>query len=79
MKAEIIDKKSGSRRSAEDVRDVALDRPSVILLKLSPENVARYERRADDLILLLKDGQEIAIAGFFHQISRGRLRGAVGC
>lgn len=71
MKAEIIDKKSGSRRSAEDVRDVALDRPSVILLKLSPENVARYERRADDLILLLKDGQEIAIAGFFIRYPEG--------
>ncbi|PKP97812.1 MAG: hypothetical protein CVT74_12945, partial [Alphaproteobacteria bacterium HGW-Alphaproteobacteria-13] len=65
MNAEIIDKKSGSRRQAEDAQNIALDRPSVIFLKLAPEKVARYERRGDDLVLVLKDGQEITIPGFF--------------
>jgi hypothetical protein len=65
MTAEIIEKKNGSRRQADDMRNIALDRPSVVFLKLAPEKVARYERRGDDLVLVLKDGQEITIAGFF--------------
>ncbi|MGI9360094.1 MAG: Ig-like domain-containing protein, partial [Parasphingorhabdus sp.] len=65
MKSEIIDKKSGSRRDAENIQQVVLDRPSIIFLKLAPESVARYERRGDDMVLILKDGQEIPILGFF--------------
>ncbi|HET6537282.1 MAG TPA: Ig-like domain-containing protein [Sphingopyxis sp.] len=65
MKAEIIEKKNGSRRQTEDARNIVLDRPSVVFLKLAPENVARYERRGDDLVLVMKDGQELLIQGFF--------------
>ncbi|HEY8604778.1 Ig-like domain-containing protein, partial [Tsuneonella suprasediminis] len=65
MNAEIIDKKSGSRRSIDEGEKISLHRPSVIVLKLAPENVASYERRGDDLVLILKDGQEIAIDDFF--------------
>ena len=65
MNVEILDKKSGSRRTAEDTQPIALEHPSVILLKLAPEKVAHYERRGDDLVLVLKDGQEITIPGFF--------------
>lgn len=65
MKADLIDKKSGSRRQVENGQQISPDRPSVIVLKLAPEKVARYERRGDDLVLVLKDGQEIAITGFF--------------
>ncbi len=71
MNAEIIDKKSGSRRHVEDTLRVVLDRPSVIQLKLAPEKVARYERRGDDLVLVLKDGQEIAVHGFFVTYPEG--------
>ena len=65
VNVEIIDKANGSRRSAGDGQKIFLDRPSVVFLKLAPENVARYERRGDDLVLILKDGQEIAIQDFF--------------
>jgi hypothetical protein len=71
MKAEIIAKKSGSRRHTEDTQRIVLDRPSVIVLKLAPENVARYERHGDDLVLLLKDGREITIPGFFAKYPEG--------
>ena len=69
MKAIIIDKKSGARRQIDDGQLISTDRPAVVLLKLAPENVARYERRGDDLVLVLKDGQEIAIRGFFIKYS----------
>ena len=65
MKPQILDKKSGARRNIDDAHPITLDRPSVVFLKLAPEKVARYERRGDDLVLVLKDGQEIAIQGFF--------------
>ncbi|UBS31627.1 BapA prefix-like domain-containing protein [Altererythrobacter sp. N1] len=65
VNAEIIDKKSGSRRSIDEGEKISLHRPSVIVLKLAPENVASYERRGDGLVLILKDGQEIAIDDFF--------------
>ena len=71
MNAEILDKKNGSHRQVEDTRIIVLDRPSVIVLRLAPENVTRYERRGDDLVLVLKDGQEILIQGFFVKYSEG--------
>ena len=51
MKIEILNKKSGDRRLAEDVKGIVLDHPSVIMLKLAPEKVARFERRGEDLVL----------------------------
>nr|HAE93329.1 hypothetical protein [Hyphomonas atlantica] len=63
--AEIIDKANGSRRNVGEGSEIVLDRPSVIVLKLAPENVARYERRGDDLILILRGGQKIVIQDFF--------------
>jgi len=71
MQAEIITKKGGSRRHADDTQRIVLDHPSVIYLKLAPEKVARYERRGDDLVLVLNDGQEIAIPGFFLKYPEG--------
>ena len=65
MKPQILDKKTGARRDIDDIRHIALDRPSVVHLKLAPEKVARYERRGDDLVMTLKDGGEITIQGFF--------------
>ena len=67
MKAEIIAKKGATRRKIDDLQNLALQQPSVIVLKLAPESVARYERRGDDLELVLKDGQEVVIHAFFVQ------------
>ena len=65
MQAKVVDKKSGSHRVAENNQNIALDRPSVVVLKVAPEKVARYERHGNDLTLVLKDGQKIVIQGFF--------------
>jgi len=66
MEAKVISKKSGDRRS-EDTRNLELDSPSIVFLKLAPERVAHYERHGNDLVLILKDGQEITIHDFFAQ------------
>lgn len=66
MKAKVIHKKGGAQHTV-DLDKIALDRPSIVFLKLSPESVARYERRGDDLVLVLKDGQEIVLHDFFVQ------------
>ncbi|MEN5147647.1 BapA/Bap/LapF family prefix-like domain-containing protein, partial [Brevundimonas diminuta] len=71
MHADIIDKKSGSRRQVEDGQPISSNRPSVFRLKLAPESVARYVRRGDDLVLVLKDGQEIVILAFFVKYPDG--------
>lgn len=65
MKIQVLNKKNGAQREIDDLRGLVLNEPSVIFLKLAPENVARYERRGDDLVLVLKDGQEITIPRFF--------------
>ncbi|MFT4197939.1 MAG: BapA prefix-like domain-containing protein, partial [Pseudoxanthomonas sp.] len=64
MKAKVVYKQGGASHSV-DVGNLALDRPSVVFLKLAPESVARYERRGDDLVLVLKDGQEILVHDFY--------------
>lgn len=57
MEAKVISKKSGDRRS-EDTRNLKLDSPSIVVLQMAPERVAHYERHGDDLVLILKDGQD---------------------
>lgn len=71
MFTEIFDKKSGSHETAANTENIAVDRPSVVHIKLSPEDVAKYDRRGDDLVLILEDGQEILITGFFVKYDDG--------
>ena len=66
MKAKVVYKNSGAERAAA-VENLVLDRPSVVVLKLAPEKVMRYVRRGDDLVLVLQDGTEILVHGFFIQ------------
>lgn len=40
---------------------LVLDRPHVVSLKVAPESVLKFERRGDDLVLALRDGQEVAV------------------
>ena len=65
MKRVVIDKETGGRRQVDEGQPLRSDRPSIFLLKIAPEKVSRYERRADDLVLVLKNGQELVILGFF--------------
>ncbi len=45
--------------------DLSLDKPSVVRLKLAPEKVKHFERRGNDLVLLLQDGSETVVKDFF--------------
>jgi len=66
MKAKVTAKKDGTSHKVE-VDAIVLDRPSVVHLKLAPERVDHYERRGDDLVLVLRDGSEIVVHDFFVQ------------
>ncbi|MDP9880196.1 VCBS repeat-containing protein [Variovorax boronicumulans] len=61
--------KSGgaSSRKATAEAPLVLDRPSIVTLKIAPESVLKFERRGDDLVLVLRDGQEVAVRGFFAE------------
>ncbi|MGO4396137.1 Ig-like domain-containing protein [Variovorax sp. M-6] len=62
---EAVYKSGGAARQAT-AEGLVLDRPSIVFLKVAPESVARYERRGGDLVLVLRDGKEIAAPGFFE-------------
>ncbi|WP_416400957.1 Ig-like domain-containing protein [Alicycliphilus denitrificans] len=62
---EAVYKSGGIARSTDGKEVLALDRPSIISLKIAPEKVARFERRGDDLVLVLHDGQEMVVRHFF--------------
>ncbi|MHA7599224.1 Ig-like domain-containing protein [Alicycliphilus sp. T452] len=62
---EAVYKSGGIARSADGNETLALDRPSIISLKIAPEKIARFERRGDDLVLVLHDGQEMVVRHFF--------------
>ena len=51
--------------SAEKHSTVNLTQPSVLVLKLSPGNIARTDRASDDLLLYLKDGTVLRCKNFF--------------
>ncbi|QOF76727.1 tandem-95 repeat protein [Variovorax sp. 38R] len=65
--------KSGgaSSRKAAAETPLVLDRPSIVSLKIAPESVLKFERRGDDLVLVLRDGQEVAVRGFFAEYPDG--------
>ena len=59
--------KSGGPARQATAEGLALDRPSIVFLKAAPEGVLKYERRGGDLVLVLRDGKEIAVPGFFAE------------
>ncbi|RYF78847.1 MAG: tandem-95 repeat protein, partial [Comamonadaceae bacterium] len=50
---------------------LVLDRPSIIHLRIAPEDVAKFERRGNDLALVLKDGSTVVVQGFFTEYPDG--------
>ena len=61
-----IYKSGGAARNPEASGQLNLDQPAIITLKIAPEKVARYERRGDDLVLVLKHGEEVSVPAFFR-------------
>ncbi|MBS0427904.1 MAG: tandem-95 repeat protein, partial [Proteobacteria bacterium] len=64
-------KAGGGARQANEERHLELDRPSIVSLKIAPESVARFERRGDDLVLVLRNGDEVAVRQFFAEYPDG--------
>lgn len=72
MKAAVFLKaQDGDTRAFEGDR-IVLDAPSVVQLQLGPEQVARFERDGNDLVLVLEDGTVLVIENFFVQTPEGR-------
>lgn len=69
MKFSSISKVNGKVVQDSNGGDIVIHGPSVVRLKLSPEKVARYERRGADLVLVLNDGEEVLIKNFFVRYS----------
>src|SRR5690606_6640393 len=44
---------------------IVLEAPSVVELPIGPEQIARFERNGNDLLLILKDGTVLVIENFF--------------
>ncbi|RRH88401.1 tandem-95 repeat protein [Variovorax beijingensis] len=68
---EAVYKSGGASRKAAAETPLVLDRPSIVTLKIAPESVLKFERRGDDLVLVLRDGQEVAVRGFFAEYPDG--------
>ncbi|MDP9835273.1 VCBS repeat-containing protein [Neorhizobium huautlense] len=64
MVAVISDKASG-RTSTVATSDISISRPSIIKLELSPTDISRTVRAGNDLVIDLKNGEQIRIDGFF--------------
>ncbi|PLC06922.1 hypothetical protein CY658_07980 [Variovorax sp. RO1] len=62
---------ASARKAATAETPLVLDRPSIVSLKIAPESVLKFERRGDDLVLVMRDGQEVAVRGFFAEYPDG--------
>ncbi len=49
----------------EEKATITLDSPSVVTLHFGPEEVTRFDRAGNDLVLVLTDGRKITIIDFF--------------
>src|SRR5690554_120113 len=72
MKAAVFLKaQNGSSRNF-DGNHITLEEPSVVQLPIGPEQVARFDRTGNDLVLTLKDGSVLVIENFFVVADDGR-------
>lgn len=58
---EAVYKSGGASRKAAAETSLVLDRPSIVSLKVAPVSMLKFERRGDDLVPVLRDGQEVAV------------------
>ncbi|MEB8389327.1 VCBS domain-containing protein, partial [Rhodobacteraceae bacterium KMM 6894] len=62
----VVSLKSNPKAAEKEFADsVALTEASVVTLGFGPEQVARFDRVGDDLVLILQDGSRITIQDFF--------------
>ncbi|WP_122975107.1 Ig-like domain-containing protein, partial [Comamonas thiooxydans] len=56
--------KSGGKVASTE-QGLVLDKPSAVILKVAPEQIAKSTRVGNDLVLTLVDGKQIYVNGFF--------------
>ncbi|UUC95406.1 Ig-like domain-containing protein [Comamonas sp. C11] len=56
--------KSGGKVASTE-QGLVLDKPSAVILKVAPEQIAKSTRVGNDLVLTLVDGKQIHVSGFF--------------
>ncbi|MBV4484611.1 BapA prefix-like domain-containing protein [Pseudomonas sp. SWRI153] len=61
----VIADKSSSQLTAQNWGNVQLNQPSVVQMPVSPEQLASTSRSGQDLIVNLKNGEQIKITNFF--------------
>jgi hypothetical protein len=68
--AEILSKVGGNS-SKVDSNVIHLSSPSIVQLKIAPEQVQKFERVGQDLKMVLPDGKSVVIEGFFDKDADG--------
>ncbi|MFK4823133.1 Ig-like domain-containing protein, partial [Ochrobactrum quorumnocens] len=72
MKAVVFPKAEiGASRNFDGNR-IRLETPSVVQVQIGPEEVARFERDGNNLLLILEDGSVVVIENFFATTGDGR-------
>src|SRR5690606_22915460 len=65
MQITVVQKASGSEETIEVGSELQLSAPSVVELRVGPEQVADYQRSGNNLVIMLKDGSSLTIVDFF--------------
>ena len=65
-------KADGSTTQFDSVTMLSLVEPSVVTLDFGPEHIARFDKVGLDLVLILKDGSQVRLDGFFDSNGVGR-------
>ncbi|SDO88871.1 T1SS-143 domain-containing protein [Lutimaribacter pacificus] len=72
MRAEVFPKSGNGASQRFDGDRISPDEPSVIQVQIGPEQVARFDRDGNDLVLVLEDGTILVIENFFVVTADGR-------
>ncbi|MCI1003071.1 tandem-95 repeat protein [Ochrobactrum sp. C6C9] len=72
MKAAVFPKAENGASQTFDGNRITLKAPSVVQMQIGPEDVARFERDGNDLVLVLDDGRILVIENFFVVTADGR-------
>src|SRR5690606_18408534 len=65
MSIAVVNKTSGAAEETP-LGNVQLSAPSLVKINVAPEDVIRFERVGNDLLLVLANGQSVVVVGCFE-------------
>ena len=71
-----ITARSGATTSTVSGESASVISPSIVKLKINPQDIAELDRHGNDLVITLKDGEKITIENYFT-VARIQLRSAI--